>query len=58
MVAAKRNRYRTSRFGDLGNARARSFLSRYLRCNVCIVTGTHVYVRFCDADHQPSAESQ
>src|SRR5215211_5588807 len=29
------------------NARARAFLMRYTRCNVCDVEGTDVYVRSC-----------
>jgi hypothetical protein len=28
------------------NARARSFLTRYTRCNACIATATNVHVRF------------
>jgi hypothetical protein len=31
----------------LRNARARAFLMRYTRCEVCDVEGTDVYVRFC-----------
>jgi hypothetical protein len=30
----------------VGNARERSFLAPYTRCNVCIASGTHVHVRF------------
>jgi pimeloyl-ACP methyl ester carboxylesterase len=29
-----------------GNARARPFLTRYTRCNVCIASAAHVHVRF------------
>jgi hypothetical protein len=30
----------------VGNARERSFLAPYTRCNVCIASGTHAHVRF------------
>jgi hypothetical protein len=37
------------------NSRARSFHSRYTRCNMCIASGPHVYVSFIQEPIQHGA---
>jgi hypothetical protein len=38
------------------NSRTRSFLMRYTSCNVCIATGTNVYVSSCKSDGEVPQE--